>query len=373
MTFTLQKLKNYCILIFILGNILLIFPLIFGTTINGAKSWIQIAGISIQISELAKITTILMLSYFFSLKQTNFNHIKTFFQALLILFIPYFLIFLQPDLGTGLIFAAIFFNCLLLSNIRFKVLFIFFLLGCFSLPIIFSFLRPHQQNRIKVFSHPIIHPIITQYAEYVAKKNNLNEKIIKKSAIYRTPYAFISNEINFNKKLINKKKYLENKKNFATNQKFLLYESWQSYQTTLAIATGGIQGKGYRQGTQYSSGYIPLGICMTDCIFPVIAEEGGFIESLFIIGLYITLCIILVQTAFNSPDPFGKLLCLNILAMFVIHIFINIGMSLGLFPIIGLSLPFISYGGSFIISCMLGIALIQIVSIENKTNDNLYK
>ena len=360
----LRIFKNFSIIFYLLGIFFLILVLFFGIEVNNARSWLNIFGLNFQVSEIAKITTLVFLSYFISKYDLDLNKISDFLKTLFIFLIPLVLVALQPDLGTGLVFCFIFLNSLILSNIRFKILFIFFLIGVLSSPFIYLFLKTHQQNRIDVFLHPITFPISLKYSTYLAEENELGEEFLSLLPNYRFPYRLVSLKIKKKKGLISEKKYLAEKKKIPTNHQFLLKESWQYYQSILAIGSGGLKGKGWQKGTQYSLGYIPLGISMTDCIFPVIAEEGGFFVLLFVLLLYFLFLTTIISIAYKARDEFGKVLCLNIVAMFLTHIMVNIGMSLGFVPIIGISLPFLSYGGSFAITTILALALVFLVDID---------
>ena len=133
---------------------------------------------------------------------------------------------------------------------------------------------------------------------------------------------------------------------------------WNAIQSEIAIGTGGMTGKGYRNGTHTTLGYLPPKVADSDFIFPVIAEETGFAGAFSIILLYGLLLFSILRTALLAPDLFGRYLCVGISAILLTHVFINIGMCIRLVPVTGLPLPFISYGGTFLVAmmCYLGIA-----------------
>lgn len=136
------------------------------------------------------------------------------------------------------------------------------------------------------------------------------------------------------------------------------YQPWQAY---LAVASGGLTGKGIGEGTQNSLGFLPQMAANNDFIFSIIAEETGFIGCALIFLAYLLLLYSILRTAFLTDDPFGRYLCIGIAAIIFTHCFINIGMSIGLTPVTGLSLPFVSYGGSFFLMLMAACGLIQSV------------
>ena len=133
---------------------------------------------------------------------------------------------------------------------------------------------------------------------------------------------------------------------------------WNVIQAEIAVGTGGMTGKGYRQGTHTMLGYLPPKVADSDFIFPVIAEETGFAGTFSLILLYGLLLFSILRTALLASDYFGRYLCVGIAAILMTHVFINIGMCIRLVPVTGLPLPFISYGGTFLVAmlCYLGIA-----------------
>jgi rod shape determining protein RodA len=137
--------------------------------------------------------------------------------------------------------------------------------------------------------------------------------------------------------------------------------AWNSNQAQQAVGTGGLTGKGWQSGLQARLGYLPRSVAHNDFIFAVLAEEKGFIGGLLVIGLFSLLLANGVRIAGMARDRFGMLLSVGVTVIFTIHVFINIGMTIGLTPITGLPLPFLSYGGSFILSCCILQGIVQSV------------
>jgi rod shape determining protein RodA len=134
---------------------------------------------------------------------------------------------------------------------------------------------------------------------------------------------------------------------------------WNKLQAQVAVGSGGLRGKGYLQGTQNMLGFLPRTVAPTDFIFCVIAEEMGFIGSISILLLYMLLLGRCLRTAWRARDEFGRMVALGISTLLFCHIFINIAMTIGLLPITGLPLPLMSYGGSFMISTLVALGIIQ--------------
>jgi rod shape determining protein RodA len=141
---------------------------------------------------------------------------------------------------------------------------------------------------------------------------------------------------------------------------------WNLSQSLISVGSGGLTGKGWQEGTQAKLGYLPRAVAHNDFIFSVIAEEKGFLGSSFVIALYGLLLCNGIRIAGLARDRFGALLALGVTMIFCMHILINIGMTIGLMPITGLPLPFLSYGGSFLLSCCLLQGLVQSVYRHSK-------
>ena len=137
--------------------------------------------------------------------------------------------------------------------------------------------------------------------------------------------------------------------------------SWNQRQSLISVGSGGLTGKGWTEGTQAQLGYLPRAVAHNDFIFSVIAEEKGFLGSLTVLGLYGLMMFNGIRIAGLARDRFGTLLALGVTVLFAVHVFVNIAMTIGLVPITGIPLPFISYGGSFVLSCCLLQGLVQSV------------
>jgi rod shape determining protein RodA len=136
---------------------------------------------------------------------------------------------------------------------------------------------------------------------------------------------------------------------------------WNERQSMISVGSGGLTGKGWTEGTQARLGYLPRAVAHNDFIFSVIAEEKGFLGSITVLSLFGLLLFNGIRIAGLSRDRFGTLLALGVTVLFLVHVFVNIAMTIGLVPITGIPLPFISYGGTFVLSCCLLQGLVQSV------------
>ena len=275
--------------------VVLILVLMFGPIRNNTRRWIDIGPVSLQPSELGKMAVLFTIAWLASFKRVNVNRICWIALILLLTAIPFFLIYREPDLGTAIVLIPLAAAILFAANLRW-IYIILIVVACAGIaPVAYMNLKPYQKERIQTFLDPD-----------------------------RDPYS----------------------------------RGWNAIQAEIAVGTGGMTGKGYRNGTHTTLGYLPQKVADSDFIFPVIAEETGFVGAFCIVLLYGFLLFSILRTALLSSDLFGRYLCVGISAILMTHVFINIGMCIRLVPVTGLPLPFISYGGTFLVAmmCYLGIA-----------------
>lgn len=273
----------------------LIFVLLFGPVRNNTRRWIDIGPVSIQPSEFGKMAVLFTIAWLASFKRVNVNKFKWIALIGLLTAIPFGLIYLEPDLGTAIVLIPLAAAILFAANLRWLYIVLFVAVCTALAPIAYMNLKTYQKERIRTFLDPD-----------------------------RDPFR----------------------------------RGWNAIQAEIAVGTGGMTGKGYRNGTHTTLGYLPQKVADSDFIFPVIAEETGFVGAFSVILLYGLLLFSILRTALLSSDLFGRYLCVGIAAILLTHVFINIGMCIRLVPVTGLPLPFISYGGTFLVAmmCYLGIA-----------------
>ncbi len=278
----------------------LVIVLITGREILGARRWVEFLGLNFQPSEIAKLGAILVLARIFSQRQIYGQNyfsgpeiIEEVVPPLIITLVPMGLIFLQPDLGTALLFVPIFLTLLFVCGTKIKYVISFLTLLLLSVPIGWHFLRPYQKDRLMVFLNPNIDPLGAGYTVIQSK---------------------------------------------------------------IAVGSGGFLGKGWLAGTQNQLNFLPER--HTDFIFSVIGEEWGFLGAMLLLLLYVALLYYLIQIAFQAKDQFAKYLSIGFIALLASQIVINISMTIGICPVVGLSLPFISYGGSSLFTFLIFIAIL---------------
>ena len=338
-----KSFEKYSSIVYLISIILLIGLLFFGKNISGATSWYSFGGLSFQPSEFSKLATSLAVAKILSEIQTNIKNPKSLIQLSIIILIPGALIILQPDPGTALIFSAFFF-------VLFREGLSYYYLLIFSIGIMLFILTLLLD--IKIIISIIF--ILTSLLYIIARKLN------KKTSVY--PYiTSLSISIIFVFSSI----YLFNnifEQRHRDRFNIILGKEVDSQgigyninQSIIAIGSGGLNGKGFLQGTQTKGDFVPEQ--HTDFIFSTIGEEWGFSGSLALILIFSILIIRITMRAEKQKNKFSRIYSYSLASILSVHFFVNIGMSLGLIPSIGIPLPFISYGGSSLLTftCMMFI------------------
>lgn len=324
--------------IFYIFSILSLLGLfVFGQKISGATSWYTIGGFSLQPAEFVKITTSLIVADFLSGIQTDIRRAKYLFKVSLLILIPVILIVFQPDPGSALVFFGLFF-VFIREGLDMRWLFI--VLGLVIIFIATLLLKPLIVSLVAWFIILIVFRLI--------KKSNtkLNPFLISLGAVVFFTFSvdFIFNSI-FEQRHRDRFNIILG---LETDTKGIGYNINQS---KIAIGSGGFLGKGYLNGTQTKGNFVPEQ--HTDYIFSTIGEEWGFLGSFSLISLYTLLIFRIVYRAEKQNNTFRRVYSYAFASMLFIHFFINIGMTLGLVPTVGIPLPYISYGGSNLMALSL--------------------
>ena len=324
--------------IFYIFSILSLLGLfVFGQKISGATSWYTIGGFSLQPAEFVKITTSLIVADFLSGIQTDIRRTKYLFKVSLLILIPVILIVFQPDPGSALVFFGLFF-VFIREGLDMRWLFI--VLGLVIIFIATLLLKPLIVSLVAWFIILIVFRLI--------KKSNtkLNPFLITLGAVVFFTFSvdFIFNSI-FEQRHRDRFNIILG---LETDTKGIGYNINQS---KIAIGSGGFLGKGYLNGTQTKGNFVPEQ--HTDYIFSTIGEEWGFLGSFSLISLYTLLIFRIVYRAEKQNSTFRRVYSYAFAGMLFIHFFINIGMTLGLVPTVGIPLPYISYGGSNLMALSL--------------------
>ena len=302
--FDYDQFQNLVKSIYIFCILILILVLVIGTGDSewGAKSWIRIGSVGIQPSEIAKICFILTFSYHLSKVSESINKPLIILGLLLHISVPLALILLQPDMGSAMVFVFMFICLMFAAKLSYKYIIPVGAAGIASLPLIYTYVLNDNQ-RTRI-------------------------------------------QVFFNPELEP------------------LDGGYHVIQSKIAIGSGGLWGKGFLHGTQTQLGYLPTP--STDFIFGVIGEEFGFIVAVVVIIALFLVIYRCIKTAQKADNLFGRYICVGVAAMLLFHTFENIGMCIGLMPVTGIPLPFLSYGGTSLVTNLIAVGLVMSVAYHNK-------
>lgn len=271
-----------------------------GSSQLGAQRWFQLAGFQFSPSMFARVALVGMLAFYLS-ERTGEMSLREFIRAVVICAIPMGLVFIQPDIGTTIILATIMVGMLVAAGTKVKYL------------------------------------VVLALAAALAIGGGFQLHIIKQYQIDR---------------LIG---FLDQSKNSQT-------ANYNLQQSKIAVGSGGLTGTGYLHGTQTNLDFVPEQYA--DFIFTVVGEEFGFVGAMVLLLLYAVLLWRAYRTALLAKDPFGTFVAAGILSMFAIQMFVNIGMTIGIMPITGIPLPFMSYGGSALIADFISIGILMSIRMR---------
>lgn len=328
--------------------VLLLLTLIVGTgagTAAGSKSWLAIGGVRLgQPAELAKIATILMLArHLGGARETPFT-LTQLLPSLGIVGVPFVLTGLQPDLGSALVFVGILFATLFWAGVNHWLL---LMLASPLLSLLFAFSTVSWGAWLLVLTvvllwvRPYVAEGLTVWFGNVAM-GVLALELWKKLAPYQQNrlLSFLNPELDPRS------------------------TGWNIIQSKVAIGSGGLLGKGFTEGTQKRLAFLPEQ--HTDFVFSVLGEEFGFAGVLLVLLLFLVLFYAAIRIAARAPDGYTSLLAAGVTGMFLTHVFVNIGMTIGVMPIVGIPLPFFSYGGSFLLTSCIAVGLVMRVAWEGR-------
>ena len=300
--FDYKQLERFAMPLYVINILFLLAVMFLGQSALGAQRWIQIGPISLQPSEFSKLIMIIFLAKVIDERKENFFSIWAALPVAAYMFFPFLLVLKQPDLGTSLVFIAIFLVMLYIAGIPGKLYLYMAGISVVLAPLFWHLLKDYQKQRIMVFLDPEKDP-------------------------YGSGYHII--------------------------------------QSKIAIGSGMYTGKGLFEGTQSQLNFLPEN--HTDFIFAVIGEEFGFVGIFFVLILYAIVCYRGIKIAMEAKEDFGSLLAIGVVAMLVFHLLVNIGMTMGIMPVTGIPLPFMSYGVSALTTNMLAIGLLLNINMRRKS------
>ena len=324
--------EHLSLIFYILSILSLLGLFFFGQKISGATSWYFIGGFSMQPSEFAKITTSLLVASTLSSIQADIKNFSFVTKLLLIIGLPMILVIFQPDAGTALVFLGLFF-VLLREGMDIKTL--YFGMGFISLFILTLIFGPLILSIALFFILILVYRLILQY--YPKTKKTPFVLLYGISVLFNISVNFIFNSV-FEQRHRDRFNIMLGLENDSQGI------GYNVNQSKIAIGSGGFSGKGFLNGTQTKGGFVPEQ--HTDYIFSTVGEEWGFIGSSGLIILFTVLISRILYRAEKHTQSFPRMFSYCFASMLFVHFFVNIGMTLGLVPTVGIPLTFISYGGT---------------------------
>ena len=293
-------LRRIALPLYVFGVLLLVCVALFGEIVNGARRWLYIGVTRIQPSELMKIAVPLMLAWYFDRYEATLK-LKNYIIAALLLIVPIGLIVRQPDLGTALLISAAGAYVLFLAGLSWRIIIGFGIAGAACLPFVWGMMHDYQRQRILTLIDPTQDPLGTGY---------------------------------------------------------------HTIQSTIAVGSGGLVGKGWLQGTQTHLDFIPERT--TDFIFAVFSEEWGLFGNVTLLVLFLLVIGRGVVITANAPTLFTRLFGGAITLTFFTYAFVNMGMVSGILPVVGVPLPLVSYGGTSLVTICLGLGILMSIETHKK-------
>ncbi|MGV9003402.1 rod shape-determining protein RodA [Flavobacterium sp.] len=322
--------EKYAIIIFAVSLLSLVGLFIFGKTIAGQRCWYAIGSFTLQPSEFAKTATALALSKYLSDVQVNLKDFKRQIQVLIILFLPIMLILPQPDPGSALIYSVFF---LVLYREGFPSWYLWTGFIAILLFVLGLLLEPYVIVLVALFVIIFIH-----FRSRMIDRNWVLSSII---LVLISGYVFSVDYVFDN---VFKQHHRDRFNILLGKEVDMKGVGYNTNQSEIAIGSGGLFGKGYLEGTQTKGGFVPEQ--HTDYIFTTVGEEWGFLGTLLIVALFLTLFGRILYLAERQKTKFSRVYGYCVAGILFIHFFVNISMVIGIFPTIGVPLPFFSYGGS---------------------------
>jgi len=292
---------------YLLAITLLVVVAFFGKSSGGSQRWLDLRFFDLQPSEVAKLLVIVALARYLADHEDSLDHFRHVVVTLVQVAIPMALVARQPDLGTALVLGAIWAGMMIMAGIRWRYLLLLAVAGVAAFPLVWERLLSEYQR----------------------------ERLL----IFLNPGLDP------------------------------LGAGYNIIQSRISVGSGGLFGRGLDSGTQSQLHF--LRVQHTDYIFSVLAEELGFVGSVIVIVLYAILIMQVLTIANNSRDTFGRLLASGIAAMIVFQVFVNIGMNVGVTPVTGITLPFISYGRSSLITLLVSVGILQSIAWRRKREEAL--
>lgn len=299
----------------------------------GARRWFDLGFFQMQPSEFAKLAFILALANFLSRPPDELRIPANFFKALGLIALPFLLIMKEPDLGSALVFLPVGLVMMYAAGVPARFLrrllaLVGMLVALFLVDVLFA--PPNWQIKLEDYQRRRLLVYFGMESKHFAPPNATAAELQKARIQERN-------------------------------------DSYNVEQALISVGSGGLTGKGWRQGTQNVLGYLPRAVAHNDFIFSVLAEESGFVGSMVVLSLYAVVLFAGIRIAGQARDRLGKIMAAGVVALLFSHMFINIGMNIRLMPVTGVPLPLLSYGGTSVICTLVAAGLLQNIYLHRRS------
>ncbi len=298
--------------------------------VNGARRWMNLGGFTLQPSEFAKIAVILVQANYLSRPMEELRMGEVFWKSVGLSALPFIMILGEPDLGSSLVLIPVTLGMMFVAGVPKRYLGkVFGGIGLVAVLCVAAVFFSPPSIKTKLANSYQGQRLLTYFGRDFAPRNATPEE--------RQQWKKLQSD-----------------------------KALNVQQSLISVGSGGLWGKGWRQGTQYALGFLPRLGAHNDFIFSVIGEEEGFVGSLMVLGLYTVLLFSGIKTASQSRDRLGKLMAIGVVMLFFTHVFINIGMNIRLMPVTGIPLPLLSYGGSSVVCSLIAIGILLNIHIHRR-------
>ena len=366
-----NRLRGYSLYLYALVVLLLLVTPLVGREVNGSRSWLGFGEVGFQPSEFAKIATILFLGAYFSGIGNGIRELPRFLLGLGIALLPMGLVLLQPDMGTALVFIPIFLTMGFMAGARLRHL--FFIFAVLLLMVVFAALPVYEKQflgrelslfglsadsdlgKVMLASLALV-TLLAAWGAFGFKRRYFYWMLYVCSLLL----ASILGSFALSRVL---KGYQMMRLIIFLNPRLDAQGAgWNILQSITAVGSGGFWGKGLLQGTQSHYRFIPQQ--RTDFIFSILAEEWGFLGAMLVLALFLLILIRGLRIVYTAKDEFALYIGAGIVGMIFFHVVVNIGMTMGIMPITGIPLFFVSYGGSSLWTALIGIGLLHNIAMR---------
>ncbi|MDR0289736.1 MAG: rod shape-determining protein RodA [Treponema sp.] len=372
-----RRFYDFSLYLYLFILVPLLYTCIFGRMVHGTR-WLKIGMFNIQASEFAKIATIIFLARYLTDTRLTGNSFIRFITSCLIVLVPMGIILVQPDLGTSLVFIPILLSMTFIAGISIR--YVIFLVSCIALtglmlvlPFWQTYILRKSLPGIVVLTNPHIIAIVVIVLCAIAAIALFGFLKYHKRYFYWMLYVVaivvFSLGASYAGRGVLKNYQIMRLIVFVDPQVDPRGAGWNIIQSKTAIGAGGLTGQGYLQGTQSHYRFLPEQ--STDFIFSIFSEEMGFIGGIIVFTLFLLICIRLLRITKTAADPFAVYICAGLVGVYSFHFFVNVGMTMGIMPITGIPLLFMSYGGSSVMAGMIGIGLAMSIHVRRYTHQGI--